>query len=112
MLSARCAKRADRGELLVEPLDDFGRCLLGRADAEPDAGLVSWQEFSTVPVKTRCYRIATLTAGSRQSADMSSARMPKAPKIKVRSCGACTGPGTLLSTRGKCLSPATRRSSC
>src|ERR1700730_3903558 len=27
------------------------------------------------------------------SADMSSARMPRAPKIKVRSCGACTGPG-------------------
>ena len=34
------------------------------------------------------------------SADMSSARMPRAPKIKVRSCGACTGP------RGRFSAPA------
>ena len=33
-------------DLFVEPVDHLGRCVLGRADAEPGARLVAGHEFA------------------------------------------------------------------
>jgi hypothetical protein len=33
-------------DFFVEPIDDFGGCIAGRADAEPSAGLVARHEIA------------------------------------------------------------------